>query len=565
MRRNIKTILFLLPVLATFVSFGACQDMLETDSTQVVFEGKDKLSNPDEAFYMLNGILADVQPLGDRYVLFGELRGDLMNASAYATVSMKEIYEFSVGSSNEYTDKRDYYNVINNCNYAIQKMDTALVVRNRQVMMPAFAAIKAIRAWTYWQLALAYGEAYYMEKPILSLEESLAAYPLVGIDWLAEQLAKDLEPYAGVEEPGSSSSPGSTFIPIPLMLGDLYLYLNRYEQAAAMYYQYITDKNMVLSGNYSNRWTNNTFNQFSAAYIASYRDERVSEIVYDSNPQHLHSKLVNLTYNPEFSLYPAPHFTDSMSRSIYCYAAQSGGVPTVFTEGDLRGYIPETTSSRSFSGAYGYYTMTGMSESINLIYKFYSDNVTYSGGYDPNNEMFLNELHYLARIPIVRIPHVYLRYAEAVNRAGKPTLAFAVLKHGLNNTTVHGSGSITPVVDPSEIATGETWVHFENSAFDGNAPTASRGRGQGISKDTRYFVIPALPQKQDSIDWVEVQILNEMAAETAFEGNRFFDLLRVSRRRPNHPEFMAGKVAAKYDNPDAMKSKLMNMDAWHIK
>jgi len=41
-------------------------------------------------------------------------------------------------------------------------------------------------------------------------------------------------------------------------------------------------------------------------------------------------------------------------------------------------------------------------------------------------------------------------------------------------------------------------------------------------------------------------------------------LLRVSRRRPNHPEFMAEKVAAKYPNSDAMKAKLMNPAVWFL-
>ena len=93
----------------------------------------------------------------------------------------------------------------------------------------------------------------------------------------------------------------------------------------------------------------------------------------------------------------------------------------------------------------------------------------------------------------------------------------------------------------------------------------------GISKDMSDFVIPDFSQNppavalQDSIDWVEQKIFEEMAAETAYEGNRFFDLLRISHHRADHPAFMAEKVAAKYGNPEAMKSKLMDINAWFLK
>jgi len=47
------------------------------------------------------------------------------------------------------------------------------------VMMREFAACKAIRAWTYMQLALNFGSVTYYERPVLSVkdEEVLKAKP----------------------------------------------------------------------------------------------------------------------------------------------------------------------------------------------------------------------------------------------------------------------------------------------------------------------------------------------------------------------------------------------------
>ena len=41
--------------------------------------------------------------------------------------------------------------------------------------------------------------------------------------------------------------------------------------------------------------------------------------------------------------------------------------------------------------------------------------------------------------------------------------------------------------------------------------------------------------------------------------------IRKLKRRADHPAFMAEKVAVKYGNPEAMKSKLMDINAWFLK
>ena len=160
-------------VCACMAAFPACTDMMETDSTTVGFEEDNRLDSPNDSLYSVLGILSQVQRLGDRYVLLGELRGDLMEATADAHVDIQEISNFSVSSGNEYASFYDYYNVINNCNYAIAKMDTNIVFYEDKVMIPEYAQIKVIRAWTYWQLGLATGQVSWIEEPVLSLESAL--------------------------------------------------------------------------------------------------------------------------------------------------------------------------------------------------------------------------------------------------------------------------------------------------------------------------------------------------------------------------------------------------------
>lgn len=59
------------------------------------------------------------------------------------------------------------------------------------------------------------------------------------------------------------------------------------------------------------------------------------------------------------------------------------------------------------------------------------------------------------------------------------------------------------------------------------------------------YKLEAQTDLSDSIEWVEEQLVNEYALETALEGNRFHDLMRISRYR-NNPSYLAQKVAAKF-------------------
>ena len=73
------------------------------------------------------------------------------------------------------------------------------------------------------------------------------------------------------------------------------------------------------------------------------------------------------------------------------------------------------------------------------------------------------------------------------------------------------------------------------------------------------------PTLQDSILWVEDQLVNEYALETALEGNRFHDLMRISRYRKD-ASYLANKVAAKFSGSmrDKIIGKLSDQSNWYL-
>ena len=618
MKKNIKNTRILFLILCV-IGTSSCSDMFETESKSVVFDHT--LSTANDSLYSALGILGQMQKLSERYVLMGELRGDLMSATEDAVEAIQEVANFNVSPSNTYCDVTDYYSVINNCNYAITYMDTSLVNFDTKEMLPEFAAIKTMRAWTYWQLALLRGDVQWMTEPITDLGQSNAEYPVKTIDELAEMLIEDLVPYIGIRELdygfiGDYSSQ-KYFIPLDLLLGDLYLYLNRYDEAAQAYYRYIYNHNVTVTWNYVTRFTSEG-NFSSSTFISSYSGEMLCGLPSHEDPTGYHPELIRLAFNFKPSVVPAASFVDSMALKPSFYRLNDGqqGLEAVCV-GDQRGQ-GLTNGGGSTPVSYGVYA-EGY-DTKTLIAKYMNCAKSHSGS-DPQNE-YVNGLIYTNIVPLYRNSMVYLRLAEALNRSGRPSLALAVMRYGLRRDVVSGTN-----MKVNEWELNASYTNFTEDRFNDNRGTMGRGRGFavdanaeevnrwiGIPDFTRETVtvqdkdddgnplfeevqatdddgnllwedeaqtIPVMEQKpvmitvgvhteesmNDSILFVEDLLVDEMAAETAFEGNRFFDLLRVARHRNEFPAYMAERVSRRFgkEGQASKKAELLNPDKWFLK
>ena len=557
---------FIIVVCASCV-LGSCADMMDTDSELVAFEKDNTLDHPTDSVYSVMGIIGKMQTIADRMVLLGEVRGDLLITTDAASSDLKKLAAFDMSGTNRYNAVSDYYAVINNCNYFIANVDTALQRRGRTLFTFEYAAVKTFRAWAYLQLAKAYGEVPLVTEPVMTEQRAQEemSKPRVGIVEICNYFIDDIKPYALTELPRYGTVNGYNsqkfFIPTRALLGDLCLWAGRYQEAATWYHDYLTDKNNPLPMNARARstWPTNV-TEFNLAnptngYNVTSMDETLSFIpmenrVFDGVVSDL-GNVFNSTHenNYYYQVTPSPAMQQLSASQTYCMEFQSG------TETDTI-YVPKIGLMKDV-----------MAGDLRL-------NANYSqssrGGQDEYSEFWSirQDISKIVptRVATYRLNMVYLRYAEALNRAGFPQSAFAVLKYGLCQE------NIVAYVDSVEQVRAGSLIDFDPNIFTRETIIGIHSLGSGDSQANAYYTLPMpaqqLPTMQDTIAYqiplVENMIIDEMALEGAFEGYRFYDLMRVALRR-NTPEFLADPISRRWGMVDeGLRALLMDRKNWYL-
>ena len=554
--------------------FSSCGDFLDQESERVIDAGKDHLNNATDTLYSVIGIMNKMQALADRTILLGELRGDLVDVQNNTSADLRDIANFNVQSDNQYNSPRDYYAVINNCNYFLAKADTALKNnRNEYIFRKEYAAVKAFRAWTYLQLVLNYGKVPFVTEPILNKDDADKTYETKDIKDVCNYFINDIAPYADVETPTYGTIRGTDsklmYFPIYILLGDLNLWAGNYREAALNYYKYISTRNgrnsaypigisrVAWSQNDSkwmmrqDSWGSNFQTESNSAL-----SELITIIPGDSIPaEGNYSQMRNYFNSSENNDYKVSIVTSKGLRELskdqkYCHLNSANEVmyaPTNLTgdqNGDLR--LSSVVSEREGSNM-GLLNIDGLIAS--------------------------NSKYQTRNVHIYRRTMVYLRMAEALNRAGFPRFAFAILKTGVNNSVMEDD--ILPYYPEDEAYLKQfdfPTAQYKLRTKAGNSDENTIGihsHGSGWSELNDYYVYPEADNLEAEENAVEDLIMDEDALEFAFEGTRFYDLMRVALRR-NDPSYLANKVYARRgaDNTAEVKSlisvDLNNTSNWYL-
>ena len=593
-----KAMVLLCLTLMTAGVMSSCSDFFEQDSNRIIYADDSHLNNPSDTLYSMVGILTKLQALADRTILLGEMRGDPVAINEHTAADLRNLALVEIDADNMYNNPSDYYAVINNCNYYIANADTAKKNnRNEKIFLKEYAAAKSIRAWTYLQLALNYGEVPFVTTPILTKEQAERDYPKMRLTEICDWLIADIAPLADVEVPGYGEIRGLNshllFFPIYIVLGDLNLWAGHYKEAAINYYNYISKRNGTNSAyptgsTYATFWPDGTsnFNKYTGIYVnyrLLYRDERYdnsSELITlipgDSIPSEgNYSQLRNLfnstvDNNALFSI-EVSKAMEELSSSQTCTYIQKN------EEGKVTyGVVPQGIDGLK----------NGDLRLYNTLERY--DNTIVNG----ERKDYQNVLKYYSRnIHIYRRQMIYLRLAEAMNNAGYPHFAYYVLASGVNNKLIQDSiMKYYPTAQdtaflrrfnfPTSSYVLRTPAHYTSENTCGIHDLGCGWSMQNpdyqlpfdkslVNPETGYYLSEAdsLAQYEYQKWKVDSLLLNECGLETCFEGTRFYDLMRFSMRW-NKPSILADKVYARKGKNSSIEGEinvnLRNPDNWYL-
>ena len=541
--------------LCSFSFFTSCSDFIDQDSDRVILDGKNHLNNAEDTLYSVVGIVNKLQTIADRTILLGEVRGDLSDITNYTSADLRDVALFNVNdTTNAYNTPADYYAVINNCNYFIAHADTALKNnRNEYIFRKEYAAVKAFRAWTYMQMAQVYGKVPFVTKPILSKADADKDYPRYDMQQICQYFLSDLQGLENIEKPGYGTirrvDSRFFYFPIYILEGDMNLWLGNYRDAALCYYRYLTTRNGENVGyptsNDVTAWSRSDthWNMRTSSWSMAFREgsnysqssELVTLIPGDSIPSEgNYSQLRNLfnsrsenEYNA--SIVPSQSLIDLSAAQTYCHYTSTRNV--IYAPAGLENYE---------SGDLRLATVYSSMKNTRLEQNKTIDFVTNSKHSDQNVQVYRRSM-------------VYLHMAEDLNRAGFPRFAFEILKDGVNDEIMQSkilpyykadSAWLAQFSFPSNLYVRRSGAYPELASEN---TVGIHSHGSGWSEYNDYYVLPddstltGDARLQYQVEHVEDLIMDEDALEFAFEGQRYYDLMRVALRRGD-PAYLADKI-----------------------
>ncbi len=517
MKSIIKCGLLLLVLGTATVS---CEDMFTADNTLVTTE-----LAPQDTLFQMMGIIKRMQKLADRTVLLGEVRADLVDVDPlHASADIQELAANNVSAANVYNQPSDYYAVINSCNIYLANVDS---MRNSQGTRKYFEkeilAAKCFRAWCYLELLKIYGDVPYIRTPVLNsdnAEEIVASGKKEGMVTIVTDMINDLVNFRAAENDELRQSYGDrTFngirysqmvIPVRAMLAELYLWRGSYTgnqtdyiNAIRMYHDYFTfPGEEINTGRAKANWPSRdserpSTSDYNSNFLAASQCAGVLPMEtsqYYGTVSKLRGVFCSLDSNNYYPAVVASQRAKDISKAQdYCqFLVEGGGLPEIY----FREHDPNLYSEyKTMEGDLRLYSVSDGPDNVKDNSSNSHENSSYNNMYYLNRKYgtTTNGNSYLPFVPYFRNNILYLHFAEALNRAGFPETAFAILKYGLSYYTLTNRDIVSKdEFDRLSLITSIGFTVQEPKFTDDDLKKQTTGTAAIWSSDVfaTYFIVP---------------------------------------------------------------------------
>jgi tetratricopeptide (TPR) repeat protein len=452
-----------------------------------------------------NGLFVPLQQAVPNLIMSDGLRSDLMDVTSNADANLRDINEHNNSVNNPYLNAADFYKVIINVNEILKNLYRVQKIDpnyDEYNVKYSTGAFIGIRSWCYLTLARMYGEVAIIDDNMTSLPAN--AQKFLSKNDLIDTLINQITPYVHTDlDLEEIYFPRS--INTKALLGELYLEKNDYANAA-IYLKLAIESYGNAPTTYK---VDKTYSKDAWKNIFISSDDKVKSNIDPEIISVVPFSSTEGQYNPltTWMYYNDKYLVKPTQLLIDAYQSQiqaKGGLLSDVNRGI--GYTIDTVA-----GGEAYISKYSLDEG----------------------------LMYSTDIIILRAADIHLMLAEALNRMGNHSMALLLLNNGINslnpkpegytlwrsNIGIRGRVLLSPVAVPVEI-TDEAAI----------------------------------------TETIEDLIMEERVLELAYEGKRWFDLMRVAKRRGN-PDYLASKVAAKFSDPSKaqqIREKLQNEANWYL-
>lgn len=614
MKKLTKYLLFTCLILTPVVFFSSCKDFLNPDQELYITEDK-LLTDWYEYRSVAMGMYGIQQELVEQLLILGELRADLLKITENADPDMVEIYNFQISRENKYADPANFFKLIAASNNFIR-----LLQRERPEVLDKssspnnydrlYGEALCMRAWAYFNAARIYGKVPYIHESLVTIDEIEDYVQSSGTYMDSVHIVFGRNGYHNDTIRNVNIQLEKKYYTLEMVLSHFINQLEKEVKAVGVNH-YIDNNDLTWEVTVWNTWAYSallghmylTAGDLAKAvshfeYITSNTSENrryhLDEAFRDNNWRNIFGNvdirehIYTLWFNKaNFQQNRFQYLFEPISPHNYMLKPTRAAV--LYWEAIFDNYsIIEDTNNpwRSRIGNPG--TPGDFSRGYGVSYAYIKDEVVL----DPNmvrSMLFLKREEDLRTAELFTADHdtVVWKYSVGKNRFDQDANFHIYRAAGIHLYLAEAytwwsfmQGGILRTLTTRAIDIVNNGAQYNPLSTRPQLGVRGRVGFGGTNDGVKIFDINYIhhPYTNEILSYynytgnlsakqlyLEEQIIDERARELAFEGERFYDLMRVAKRR-GEPEFLASRVAAKYPpgQKEHIYNYLMNPQNWYI-